>query len=66
MRHAPASSVTTDPVLEVAATLEVRSAMEVLIDSVSRALGALVYRDQVTAEGVWHRVLTVVQERGVA
>ena len=58
--------MTTDPVLEVnPASQEIADAMGELIDAVTRALGDLGYRDQVTAAGLRQVVLTSVQENGI-
>jgi hypothetical protein len=66
IEHAPASAVTTDPVLEVRpATDEIRAAMEELIDDVTAALDELEYRDQVSARGLWDTVLVRVQDAGI-
>jgi hypothetical protein len=66
IEYAPASTVTTDPVLEVSpASEEIAEAMGELIDAVTGALGDLGYRDQVTAAGLRDVVLTRVQENGV-
>jgi hypothetical protein len=64
--YAPANAVTTDPVLEVnPATDEIRDAMEDLIDNVTRALGDLGYRDEVTAEGLWTMMLERIKATGI-
>jgi hypothetical protein len=66
IEHAPASAVTTDPVLEVSpATEEIGTAMGDLIDDVTAALAALDYREQVSAAGIWSTVLSRVQESGI-
>ena len=66
IEYAPASAVTTDPVLEVRpASEEIGDAMGELIEAVTGALGALGYRDQVTADGLWNLLLTRVQETGI-
>lgn len=66
IEYAPASTVTTDPVLEVSpASEEIAEAMGELIDAVTGALGDLGYRDQVTAAGLRDVVLALVQENGV-
>lgn len=66
IEYAPAAVVTTDPVLEVnPATPEIRAAMEELLDAVTRALGALDYRDRVTSEGLRTLLRTRIQEQGV-
>jgi len=63
IEYVPASSITTDPILEASpSTPEIRTAMEDLIDAVTGALGDLDYRDLVTAEGLWATVLAQVQE----
>ena len=62
----PALTATTDPVLEASpGTPEIRAAMEDMIDEVTGGLAALGYQDLVTADGLWARVLTEVQETGV-
>jgi len=64
--YAPATAVTTDPILEVnPATQEIRDAMEDLIDGVTSALGDLGYRDLVTADGIWAMVLAQIQDTGI-
>jgi hypothetical protein len=65
IEYVPASTVTTDPVLEADAPPVIRDAMEELIDEVTRALGALGYREQVTASGLWSTVLADIQEVGI-
>jgi hypothetical protein len=65
IEYVPASTVTTDPVLEADAPAEIRSAMEDLIDEVTRALGALGYREQVTADGLWNTLLADIQGVGI-
>lgn len=66
IEYAPASAVTTDPVLEVnPASEEIRAAMEDLLDQVTRSLAQLEYRDRVTAAGLRGMILSRVQERGV-
>ena len=64
--YVPASSVTTDPVLEVnPASEEIGDAMGELISAVTGALGALGYRDRVTADGLWGAVLQRIQDTGI-
>lgn len=65
IEYVPASSVTTDPVLEATASPEIEAAMHDLLDAVTRGLSAIGYRDQVTADGLWSTVLASVQEIGV-
>jgi hypothetical protein len=66
IEYVPASTVTTDPVLEVnPASDEIGDAMGDLIEAVTDALGALGYRDQVTADGLWGMVLQRVQDTGI-
>lgn len=66
IEYAPATAVTTDPVLEVnPATEEIRDAMEELLDSVFEALGALEYRNQVTAQRLRDLMRSRVQESGI-
>lgn len=66
IEYVPASTATTDPVLEAnPATPELRSAMEGLIDEVTSALFDLEYRDQITADGLWQAYLARLQAVGV-
>lgn len=66
IEYAPATAVTTDPVLEVnPASDEIGNAMEDLLDQVTRSLSQLEYRDRVTAAGLRGMILSRVQERGV-
>jgi hypothetical protein len=65
IEYVPASSVTTDPVLEATAPPEIEAAMHDLLDAVTRGLSVIGYRDQVTADGLWSNVLASVQETGV-
>ena len=66
IEYAPASTVTTDPIFEVnPASEEIGTAMSGLIDSVTRALGGLGYRDRVTARGLREALLGRVQEAGI-
>jgi hypothetical protein len=65
IEYVPASTVTTNPVLEADAPPAIRDAMDDLIDEVTRALGALEYREQVTANGLWSAVLADIQEVGI-
>jgi hypothetical protein len=66
IEYAPASAITTDPVLEVnPASEEIRVAMDDLIEAVTRALVAMGYRDQVTAAGLRATLLARVQEAGI-
>ena len=44
---------------------QIGDAMGDLIDAVTDALGALGYRDQVTADGLWEMVLQRVQDTGI-
>lgn len=64
--YVPALTATTDPVLEASpSTPEIRAAMEDMIDDVTDALAALDYRGVVTADELWAKVLSTVQERGL-
>lgn len=64
--YVPASSITADPVLEARpATPEIRSGLDSWIERVYRALDALDYLNQVTADGLWANVLERVQDVGV-
>ena len=63
--YVPARAATTDPILEATADPAVREALDELIDDITRSLGGLGYRDQVTGEGLRARVLSTVQERGI-
>lgn len=64
--YAPASAVTTDPVLEVnPETAELRDAMERLLDSVTDMLSRLEYRDRVTAEGLREVLRRRTAEQGI-
>ena len=65
IEYVPASTVTTNPVLEADAPPAIRDAMDDLIEEVTRALGALEYREQVTANGLWSTVLADIQEVGI-
>jgi hypothetical protein len=65
IEYVPARAATTDPVLEATADPAVREAMDELIDAITRSLGGLGYRDQVTGEGLRARVSSTVQERGI-
>jgi hypothetical protein len=66
IEHVPATSVTTDPVMEVRpASEQIGAALGDLLDAVTGSLGALGYRDQVTAQGLQARLLQMVQETGV-
>ena len=66
IEHAPASAVTTDPITEVSpATEEIRVALNDLMDSVLGGFADLDYREVPSADGLWARVLEVVQEQGV-
>lgn len=66
IEYAPATAVTTDPVLEVnPATEEIREAMEELLDAVTRSLRSLDYRDPVTARGLRGLLRTRIQQEGV-
>lgn len=66
IEHAPASAVTTDPITEVVpASEEIRVALNDLMDDVLGGLAALQYRDVPSADGIWARVLEIVQEEGV-
>lgn len=66
IEYAPASVVTTDPVLEVnPATEEIRAALDRLLDSVTDSLSALGYRDPVTAEGLRALLRARILEQGV-
>ena len=66
LEHIPATSMTTDPVMEIRpASEQVRAALEDLLGSVTDALVALRYRDQVTAQGLQGHLLQMVQESGV-
>jgi hypothetical protein len=64
--HVPATSATTDPVMEIRpASEQIGTALGDLLDSVTDALVALGYRDQVTAQGLQAHLLRTVQETGV-
>ncbi len=66
IEHAPAASVTTDPITEVVpASAEVGTALNELMDAVLGGLAGIQYRDVPNADGIWARVLEVVQEQGV-
>ena len=66
IEYVPASSGTTDPVLEAnPATPELRQAMEGYIDTITRVLGELTFMEQVTADGLWAHVLNEVQQVGI-
>lgn len=66
IEYAPASVVTTDPVLEVnPATAEIRAAMQNLIGEVVDGLAAIDYRDRPTADGLWATILTRWQAAGI-
>jgi len=66
IEYVPASSGTTDPVLEAnPATPELREAMEGYIDTITRVLGELTFMEQVTADGLWEHVLAEVQQVGI-
>jgi hypothetical protein len=66
IEHTPASTLSSDPVLEVRpATDAIRAAMEELLDAVTGGLGALNYREAVTAQGLLESVLAQVQATGL-
>ena len=66
IEYAPASAVTTDPILEVnPATPEIRSALEERLDEVTRALSSLDYRERVTASGLRSLLLSRIQDHGI-
>ena len=66
IEHAPASSVTSDPVLEARPTTPVvREALDERIDRVTDALDALDYLNLVTADGLWSVVLDRIQDVGI-
>lgn len=66
IEYAPASVRTTDPVLEVnPATPAIGDAMGDLLDAVTRSLGALNYREAVTARGVFDVIVSEVQASGI-
>lgn len=66
IEYAPATVVTTDPVLEVnPATPEIRQAMEELLDEVLATLRAFEYPGTVTAEGLRDTLRSRIQEQGV-
>lgn len=66
IEHAPAATVTTDPITEVdPATDEIRAAMDELMSAVLSGLADLGYRDVVTADGLWQVILASVQEAGI-
>jgi hypothetical protein len=64
--HVPATSMTTDPIMEIRSANEaIRTALEDLQTSVTDALVAFGYRNQVTAEGLQGHMLQLLQETGV-
>lgn len=66
IEYAPASVVTTDPVLEVnPATDEIRTAMQDLIGEVVDGLAGIDYRDRPTADGLWATILAQWQAAGI-
>ncbi len=66
IEHVPATSATTDPVMEIRpANEQIGTALGDLLDAVTDALAALGYRNQVSAPGLQARLLELVQERGV-
>ena len=66
IEYVPASTITTDPVLEANPTTpELREAMEGHIDTITRVLGELAFMDQVTADGLWDNILGKIQEDGI-
>lgn len=66
LAHVPASTATTNPVLEVdAATAEISSALDDMLGAVVDALADLGYRDVVTSEGLRRRLLDELQTSGI-
>ena len=66
IEYVPASIRTTDPVLEVnPSTPVIGATMGDLLDAVTRGLGALNYRDAVTAQALWNTVLSEIQSSGL-
>lgn len=66
IEYAPASVVTTDPVLEVnPATEEIRTAMQNLIGEVVDGLAAIDYRERPSADGLWATILARWQAAGI-
>lgn len=66
IEFAPASTVTSDPVLEARpATPAIGEAMEERIDRVTDALDALDYLNLVTADGLWSIVVSRLEDIGV-
>jgi len=66
IEYAPASAVTTDPILEVdPATEEIGRAMDDLLGEVLRSLNSLDYRDRPTAAGLRAIIRTRIEEQAV-
>lgn len=66
IEHVPASSTTTNPVLEIdAATPEIGAALDGMLGAVVDALSDLGYRNVVSSEGLRSHLLESLQARGV-
>jgi hypothetical protein len=66
LSHVPASTATTNPVLEVdAATPEISSALDDMLGAVVDALADFGYRDVVSSEGLRRHLLTELQASGI-
>lgn len=66
LAHVPASTATTNPVLEVdAANAEISSALDDMLGAVVDALADLGYRDVVSSEGLRRHLLNELQTAGI-
>lgn len=66
LAHVPASTATTNPVLEVdAANAEISSALDDMLGAVVDALADLGYRDVVSSEGLRRHLLNELQTVGI-
>ena len=66
LAHVPASTATTNPVLEVdAANAEISSALDDLLGAVVDALADLGYRDVVSSEGLRSHLLSELRTSGI-
>ncbi|MCH1571130.1 MAG: hypothetical protein L7S64_07270, partial [Longimicrobiales bacterium] len=66
IEYVPASTATTNPVLEIdAATPEISAALEDMLGAVVDALADLGYRRLVSSEGLRGHLLTELQASGI-